>query len=412
MLLLGAVHSEAGHGEPARAGLEAAAKEMESGLPRLDPERGRLYLEFGKWEIRYGSAPQARVWIDRALEVGRALAHDYILAEAELLLSHVTPAERGLEHLERCIDIAKRNEFSPMLSLASTTLSWHLVDLFGDTRRAVDLANQGLRIGLALGNRVLVGGAHAALGKAHWRSGDLALAQEHARLGMETAEKNFTERIVPMALVATLHTESGQAREGEELARELLGAATKYGTPMEVLSARRSLARALDVQGRYAEAVPLLEECHATYEKMALSCDAPNHIAIMDRLIRMEVAQGHMESAEQWFERAKARLPEVGGVVGGALQAMAFAHLRQRQEPAMAAAHYWRAAQTWKNLEWRLLELKMLVDCSYALSEADAASQSVAAEVPPRAKVEERIAQLSADLKVPRPKPITGSTVA
>lgn len=411
-LLLGAVHSEAGHPDVAAQWLEGARELMEGPLAQVGPERGRVYLELAKWQVRYGTAAKARAWIDQAMQVGKALQHPFIIAEGEMLLSHVTPAREGLEHLERAVELAAANEFSPLLSLAHTTLSWHLVDLFGETDRAVRHANDGLEIATTLGNRVLIGGAHAALAKAHWRSGDLKAAQEHARRGMETAEKNFTERIVPMALVSTLLSEAGSAPEGERMARELLEAAEKYGSPMEVLSARRSLARALDVQGRYEEAIPLLTLCHETYGQMALSCDAPNHIAILDRMIRMEVIRGNREAARRWFDAAKARLPEVDSPIGGALQAMAFAHLRQVEDPALSASYYWRAAETWRKVGWRMLELKMLVDCSNVVAEVAKAGKGQPDGVPGSAEIEGRIGQLTEELSVPRPSPLTGSTLA
>ncbi len=411
-LILGAVHSEAGHPEVARRWLDEARGALEGPLRPVGPERGRTYLEFAKWEVRYGTAPAAREWIARAMEVGELLKHQYILAEGEMLLSHVTPAREGLAHLEKAVELASANEFSPLLSLAHTTLSWHLVDLFGETDRALAHADDGLRIATTLGNRVLIGGAHAALAKAHWRSGDLKSAQEHARRGMETAEKNFTERIVPMALVSTLLSEAGSAQAGEQMARELLEAAEKYGSPMEVLSARRSLARALDVQGRYDEAVPLLTLCHETYGRMALSCDAPNHIAILDRLIRMEVIRGNKDGARAWFEAAKARLPEVDSPIGGALQAMAFAHLRQVEDPALSATYYWHAAQTWRKVGWRMLELKMLVDCANGVQRVKDAGGEAPHDVPGEGAIEERIGELTAALHVPRPSPLTGSTLA
>jgi tetratricopeptide (TPR) repeat protein len=233
-----------------------------------------------------------------------------------------------------------------------------------------------------------------------------------ARLGMETAEKNFTERIVPMALLSTLATESGDALQGEALARELLQAAERYGSPTEVLAARRSLARALDVQGRYADAIPLLETCHAVYQQMALSCDAPNHIATLDRLIRMEVARGEPKRAQRWFDEVKARLPEIDSPVGGALQNMAFAHLHQLESPSLSAAYYWRSAETWRTLKWRLLELKMLVDCVNALQLANKAGEAYPQGVPPEDTLEARIQGLTAELNVPRPNPLQGAPLA
>jgi tetratricopeptide (TPR) repeat protein len=409
--LLGAVHSEAGHPAEARLHLDEAARAMERPLATVEPERGRLYLEYAKWETRYGTAREARAWVEKGVRIGEALNHDFILADAELLLSHLTPARESNEHLEKCVAIAKRHAFTPMLSLAHSTYSWHLVDLFGDTERALEHAAEGLKTAEALGNRVLSGMARAALAKARWRSGDLPAAREEARLGMATAEKNYTERIVPLALLSTLETESGDPLSGERLARELLQAAEKYGTPTEVLAARRALARALDVQGRYDEAVPLLESCHEVYAKMGLSCDAPNHIATLDRLIRMEVARGNRKRADQWFEAAKRRLPEVDSPVGAALENMAFAHLRQLEAPGLAASHYWRSAETWKQLHWRLLELKMLVDTANALDHAQRAGEAHPAGVPAPAAVEARIGELTAELKVPRPKPLHGLPV-
>lgn len=407
--LLGAVHSEAGHAETARKHLDAAAGAMDRPLPTLEPERARLYLEYAKWETRYGRADNAREWVEKGLKVGQLLKHDFILADAQMLLSHLTPARESAEHLARCIEIAKAREFSPMLSLAYTTDSWHLVDLFGDTQKALEQAAEGLKIAQRLGNRVLNGLAHAALAKAHWRSGDLDKAIAEARLGMETAEKSYTERIVPVALLSTLLTEGGHFQEGEEMARQLLQAAEKYGSPTELLAARRSLARALDVQGRYEEAIPLLETCHQVYVEMRLSCDAPNHIATLDRLIRMEVARGNLKRANEWFEAAKLRLPEVDSPVGGALQNMAFAHLRQVEAPAMAAAYYWHSAETWRKLKWRLLELKMLVDCANALEGAQRQGEQPPKGIAPPEAIEGRIGELMAELGVPRPSPLRGS---
>lgn len=406
--LLGAVHSEAGHPEKARAHLDAAFKAMDRPLPTLEPERARLYLEYAKWETRYGRAAEAREWVEKGRKVGQALKHDFILADAEMLLSHLTPARESAEHLARCIEIAKAREFSPMLSLAYTTDSWHLVDLFGDTELALAHASEGLKIAETLGNRVLNGLAHAALAKAHWRSGELEKAVAEARLGIETAEKSFTERIVPVALLSTLLTEGGDPAQGESMARELLQAAERYGSPTERLAARRALARALDVQGRYAEAIPLLETCHKVYQEMGLSCDAPNHIATLDRLIRMEVARGDLKRAKEWFEAAKLRLPEVDSPVGGALQNMAFAHLRQVEAPGMAAAYYWHSAETWRKLKWRLLELKMLVDCANALESAAAQGEPAPKGMAPAEAIEARIAELMGELSVPRPTPVRG----
>jgi tetratricopeptide (TPR) repeat protein len=410
--LLGAVHSEAGQAQVARRHLEEASKAWEQPLPTLEPERGRLYLEYAKWETRYGSAAAARDWVDKGLKLGQALSHDFIIADGEMLMSHLTAARKSNEHLERCIEIAKRNEFSPMLSLAHTTYSWHLVDLVGDNQSALRHGGEGLKIADTLGNRVLAGLARAALAKAHWRSGDLRAAMAEARLGMETAEKSFTERIVPMALLSTLETETGNAGKGETIARELLQAAEKYGTPTEVLAAKRALARSLDVQGRYEEAIPLLETCHRVYERMALSCDAANHIATLDRLIRMEVARGDMVRAREWFEAAKQRLPEVDSPVGGALQNMAFAHLRQLEAPALAASYYWHSADTWRKLAWRLLELKMLVDCVNAVQRAQSAGEVIPRAIPETAVLEARIKELMEDLDVPRPNPVQGTPLA
>jgi len=229
---------------------------------------------------------------------------------------------------------------------------------------------------------------------------------------METAEKSVTERIVPMALLSTLATESGDAQEGEALARELLQVAEKYGSPTEVLAAKRALARALDVQGRYSEAVPLLETCHHVYEAMGLSCDAPNHMATLDRLIRMEVARGNPERAREWFEAVKQRLPEVDSPVGGAFQSMASAHLRQLEAPASAALSYWQSAEIWRKLKWPLLELKMLVDCQNAVALSAGKGEGHPQGVPEKERIESRVAELSAELKVPRPAPVAGAPLA
>ena len=404
-LLMGAVHSEAGRADASRKHLDRAKAAMEGPLPTVEPERARLYLEYAKWETRYGNAEAARKWVEQGVRLGQALKHDFVIADAEMLMSHMTAARESNAHLERCIEIAARGEFSPMLSLAHTTFSWHLVDLFGDTERAVTHAAEGLRIAETLGNRVLSGMARAALAKAKWRSGDLPAAMEEARLGMETAEKSFTERIVPIALLSTLETESGDPKAGEARARELLQAAERYGTPTELLAAKRALARALDVQGRYAEAVPLLESCHHVYERMGLSCDAPNHIATCDRLIRMEVARGNRKKAHEWYDAARKRVPEVDSPVGGALEAMAHAHLNQEEAPAVAAEGYWRSAQTWRTLNWKLLELKMLVDVVAAVEQAAGAGGPAPSGVPAVHEVEARITQLTDALNVPRPNP-------
>ncbi len=405
-LLLGAVHSEAGRPEPARKDLDTARAAWEGPLGTVEPELARLYLEYAKWETRYGTAGAAGEWVEKGVRIGQALHHDFVLADAEMLMSHMTPARESNKHLERCIEIAGRGEFSPMLSLAHTTLSWHMVDLFGDTGGAIDHAAEGLKIAETLGNRVLTGMARAALAKAKWRSGDLPAAMEEAKLGMETAEKSFTERIVPIALLSTLETESGDAKAGEARARELLQTAERYGTPTELLAAKRSLARALDVQGRYSEAVPLLESCHHVYERMGLSCDAPNHIATCDRLIRMEVARGNRKKAREWFEAAKRRLPEVDSPVGAALEAMAYAHLNQAEAPALAAAGYWKSAEIWRALKWRLLELKMLVDVAAAIDQTEHGGGKPPEGVPSRTDVEARIGELTGQLNVPRPSPL------
>lgn len=404
-LLLGATHSEAGRADAARKQLDLAKAAMEGPLPTVEPERARMYLEYAKWETRFGSAAAAKPWVDQGVRIGQALKHDFVLADAEMLMSHITPARESNQHLERCIEIAARGEFSPMLSLAHTTYSWHQVDLFGDTAAAVDHASEGLKIAETLGNRVLTGMARAALAKAKWRSGDLPAAMEEAKLGMETAEKSFTERIVPIALLSTLETESGDPVAGEARARELLQAADRYGTPTELLAAKRALARSLDVQGRYAEAIPLLESCHHVYDRMGLSCDAPNHIATCDRLIRMEMARGNRSKAHEWYEAAKKRVDEVDSPVGGALEAMAHAHLNEASEPGVAAAGYWRSAQTWRALNWRLLELKMLVDVAAALNRSTGMGAGAPAGVPAVDDIEARISELTTMLHVPRPNP-------
>jgi hypothetical protein len=120
----------------------------------------------------------------------------------------------------------------------------------------------------------------------------------------------------------------------------------------------------------------------------------------------MEVARGNRKKAREWFDAARKRVGEVDSPVGGALEAMALAHLNQQEDPALAAEGYWKAAQTWRALNWRLLELKMMVDVAAALEDA-AASGSVPppTSVPPREQVEARIGELAAELNVRRPTP-------
>lgn len=399
--LMAAVQSESGAPGPAREFLDRAWQSLDTSPPRLGAARARVALEFARWEQRYGSPRASLEWLVRAQKA--AEGHDAALVEAEacILRSHITPCDTSNAELDRAIDLATRGGFLPTLSRAHMMYAWHLVDAYGDTGRALDHGEAALRAANAIGNPGLASLAQAAMAKALWRRGDLEGALERAKAAMEGGGERSGDRIVPMALLSTLTTESGDPKRGEEIARRILGAAGEGSTPFESIMARRALMRALVAQKRHDEALEILRSLHETYVARGSDCDLPNHIGTLMRLIRMEAARGKQSEARKWKVMADALLPSLNTPVAEVFRNLCEGHLHSVDDPGVAALAYFRASRALGAIGWSHMHARILQASWIQARAARDAGRTLPPELPPLDEMRVEIGELAGRLKIP-----------
>jgi tetratricopeptide (TPR) repeat protein len=339
--------------------------------------------------------------VARHLEAAGDLAHAYgTYIQAARRASRDAQHGEVLDMLERIDALRPRVEPGLDLSDAGRQRMWtELIrgetllarGQWGDACVSLELASQ---LGKAWGQE-LVPRALAGLGRALYRRGRVADARPFLEEALRTAEPGAPERMSAARALADIHLQQGDLPGSARRWLEALDLATGSGSRDAEARARRGLAHLRAIEGRFLDALNLLE--HAE-DLLDLGGDDRVRAGVMARIVDLELAAGRFaiarKRAEGLVELARRRdMPErlsaAYGIYGMVL--LALGEDEEGGDAAHQAVVFARAhgPQAW---EGRLLAASILADLG---DRAGAAAALPAVESVPGGPIDDWPAQLA-----------------
>jgi class 3 adenylate cyclase/tetratricopeptide (TPR) repeat protein len=227
-----------------------------------DDERGRLLLEYGKAlsAVELGGQEALTEARDRLLASGDA--EDAAEAEAALgeLLWHTRRGEDALDHLAAAVELVRDRPPTPAKAYALTSLA-RLKAFANAEAEAVVLAREALEVATDLGLGVSVARALDCLGTARIALGDLhGLVDLERSIELALAANAAVEAGRAYNNLAGFVYEAGETGRAHALYEEGLALAERFGIAHMAAVFRTRLARVAYDQGRWDDALRLLDE--------------------------------------------------------------------------------------------------------------------------------------------------------
>ncbi|MFC0112238.1 ATP-binding protein [Kibdelosporangium aridum] len=178
----------------------------------------------------HGDRSLAAVRSQEAMALARYLDDDYLLATA--ILTKATTAFNSNDltnadvYFTRCKELFERAGRQDTKTITAYHLHALTVTLAGDGRRAVELAQQAVRIAETHGPQATRGYAWYSLAMAEWRAGHLVEASGHAMASLRV-KLGHDDDIVGRAIIVELLAWIAGTQHADERAARLLGLADR-----------------------------------------------------------------------------------------------------------------------------------------------------------------------------------------
>jgi predicted ATPase/class 3 adenylate cyclase len=251
----------------------AAFHWMEEHDPLLFLETaGKLMLLGGQgfWSF---SAPQARRWLERAIQIGRKVEvpeegrqerQRYLgIALSAMAIIDLTLGrhEEGAAAGSQALSILRPLGESRYLAFALGTYAYHL-NYLGRLSEAFEAGEQAERVARAQGDGVSLSMALASLGMSTLMSGDVEKSREYLRAGKAVVAELGTSWVGPHILMTEgrLLAKAGDPERAESLFREAGHGFEEFGEPTQTNITRSELAHALRRQGKWEQALALYRQ--------------------------------------------------------------------------------------------------------------------------------------------------------
>ncbi|MDX1437624.1 MAG: tetratricopeptide repeat protein, partial [Anaerolineales bacterium] len=229
------------------------------------------------------SPPQARRWLERAIEIGRTIEvpdharreHQFNLGVALSAMSMVGYAmgrhEEGATAGAEAIYILRPYGETWDLAYALGSYAFNL-NFLGRADEAIEAGREAREIARLQGDggRVALSFAVGALGMASMMKGDLEQAQMYLDEGKAAVEESGTSKGGPQMLVLEGHlvAAKGDLERAEAIFREAQERFEELGEAIQTIITRSELAHVLRAQGKWEQALPLYRETILFFQDM------------------------------------------------------------------------------------------------------------------------------------------------
>jgi tetratricopeptide (TPR) repeat protein len=224
----------------------------------------------GYWSF---SPPQARRWLERAIEIGRTAEvpeeerpeHQENLGRALGALSSVGNVqgrhEEGAAAGAEAVSILRPLGESQPLAYALGIYAMNL-NFLGRLDEVYEAGEEAMEIARGLGDGVSLSAALGALGLATLMSGDFEKAHEYLKEGKASIGELGISLLGINILVGEghLHALMGDLEGAEAIYREADQRFQELGDPTQTIIIRSELAHTLRGQGKWEQALPLYRE--------------------------------------------------------------------------------------------------------------------------------------------------------
>jgi predicted ATPase/class 3 adenylate cyclase len=241
---------------------------------------GKLMLLGGQgfWSF---SPPQARRWLERAIEIGRTaevpeeerqerqiqlgLALDALGSVGFVLGRYEEGAAAGAEAVSILRPLGESQPLAYALGIYAFNLSF-----LGRLDEAVEAGEEARKIARGLGDGVSLSSALGALGLATMLGGDIEKAQEYIKEAKALIEELDGSLVGTRILVGEgyLHALMGDLEGAEAIYREAEQRFRELVDPTQTIITRSELAHILRGQGKWEQALPLYRETIQYFQDM------------------------------------------------------------------------------------------------------------------------------------------------
>ncbi|SFN09721.1 serine/threonine-protein kinase [Dokdonella immobilis] len=289
--------------------VDTGVREARRKLAEQPQPRARLLFALGEIYSKLGKGEQAIAVIEEAVATERDLSEPAQLARYLAGLGTVLNASerhgaaiaalreaRGLLEAEAEGDPGLRSEVLTSLSLAQART--------GQIAAAIADAEESARWATKAdgGGGERLGEANNALSEAHWRNGDLAIAQQIAernirRLVAEGSSGNAV--LLAETYLAAILVDQGERDRAESLLRDVIAERLKTldASSDWLITLRNQLATVLRVQGKPLETTELLRQNLLAMEQRG-ETDTPSYMIALNNLGSMQDQIGDYAAAE------------------------------------------------------------------------------------------------------------------
>ena len=289
--------------------VDAGVREARQKLADQPQPRARLLFALGEIYSKLGKGEQAISAVEEAVATERGLGDPAQLARYLAGLGTVLNASerhgaaitalreaRGLLDGDFQADPGLRSEVLTSLSLAQSRT--------GQIAAAIADAEESARWATVAdgGRGERLGEANNALSEAHWRNGDLAIAQQIAernirRLVAEGSSGNAV--LLAETYLAAILVDQGQRDQAESLLRQVIAERLKTldASSDWLITLRNQLATVLRAQGKPLETTELLRQNLSAMQQRG-ETDTPSYMIALNNLGSMQDQIGDYAAAE------------------------------------------------------------------------------------------------------------------
>lgn len=290
---------------------QALAWALDGGDPQVGVRLAGALRRF--WNVR-GHWSEGRMWIQRALDVGAAVApaaRAKVLYTGGVLAAQLDDNETATKMIEECL--ALRQSLGDRAGIADAI--WYLGNLAPDTARKVDLYEQSLALYKEIGDKRGIVGALLFLAPAIQTQGDASRAKELFQETLTIAREVGEYRAITGALLSLgrLALEDGDYGKAQTAFMETLGLARKHGDKLRIAHCLDALADLAWRQGDIPRAGTLLGDALALARELETPAQAAG---ILRRMGRVAIREGNHRRAASLIEESLRLNHDLGDKLG------------------------------------------------------------------------------------------------
>ncbi len=274
---LAGLHRRMGLNMLAKGDVDAARKLYEFGLTvlpdaRESRERAALVHELARLYFRIGDNANARVWAERALELGKKLSAQETIAQAYntlgIAVARSGEIEKGIEYVEMSRAGALEHDLLGAACRAYANLGMLYAAV--DHAKSIAFSNEGLALARRIGDLACESLIQSALAsnwcslQGDWEQG---LAAARASIELDRVLGARSHLPVPLILLAQIYQCHRQYADSEKFYREAQAIAEEIGDPQLLFPIYDGLATLSLEKGNEAMAQSYLENSRRVAER-------------------------------------------------------------------------------------------------------------------------------------------------